>query len=263
MDSLVKKPIIDRAVRSILISQPKPKGDRNPYFDLAQKHNIKIDFRSFIHVEGVSPKEFRKSKVNPLDYSAIIFTSRNSIDHFHDICDALKVKMPQETKYVCSSEAVALYLQKFIQFRKRKVSFGNGRFDRMKELLNKLKSTENFLLPCSDVRNAQLPGFLEENNFKYKEAIFYRTVCSDLSDLADIFYDMIVFFSPSGLRSLYQNFPDFEQNNTRIAAFGKATREAVEEHNLRVDVSAPAPESPSMASAIDRYVTKVNAAAVE
>jgi len=259
MEIIETKPIVDREIRSILISQPAPPvGVRSPYDEIVKKHDIKVDFRAFIHVEGVTLKEFRKSRTNPLDFSAIILTSRNSIDHFFRICTELKIKMPQEMKYICSSETVALYLQKFIQYRKRKVSFGNGKSKTLYDLLNKYKSTERFLFPCSNVRKDDIPTYLKENEFDYAEAVFYKTVASDLSDLQNIFYDMIVFFSPTGLKSLFDNFPDFEQNHTRIAAYGESTSKKVEEYNLRLDIKAPAPGTPSMTSAIDQYIKLVN-----
>ena len=248
----------DLRVESILISQPKPETEKSPYFDLAKKFNVKIDFRPFIQVEGISSKDFRKSRLNINDFSAIIFTSRNSIDHFFRICEELRVKMSQETKYFCVSEAIALYLQKYTQYRKRKVFYGNGDLKDMYKLMLKHKDGGKFLLPCSDIHKKDLPNFLKKNKIVYSEAIIYRTVASDLSDLEDIFYDMIVFFSPSGIQSLYHNFPDFKQNTTRIAAFGPATSKAVIDAGLRLDVKAPMPNAPSMTMAIEKYLNKVN-----
>jgi uroporphyrinogen-III synthase len=222
---------------------------------LARKHNIKIDFRQFIHVECISAKEFRKTRINPLDYTAVIFTSRNAISHFFRVCGEMRIKMPDTTKYFCASEAIALYLQKFILYRKRKVFFSkisspNG----LQTILKKHKKKEKFLLPCSANRKSALAKHLKENDFKYAEADIYETVASDLSDLENIYYDMIVFFSPLGLKSLFINFPDFKQKDTRIAAFGPTTSKAVIEHGLNLDVKAPAPESPSMTMAIHRYI---------
>lgn len=242
-------------VGSILISQPKPKSEKSPYYTLAKKYGITVDFRQFIEVEGITSKEFRKHRISPLDYSAIIFTSRNSISHFFRLCEASRIKMPQETKYFCASEAIALYLQKFILYRKRKVFYPKtGRQMALKDILKKHLKKEKFLLPCSENRKEDLPQFLKTNSFKYAEVPIYRTVASDLSDLEEIFYDMIVFFSPLGVKSLYTNFPGFEQKKTRIAAFGPTTARIVAEHNLRLDVKAPAPGITSMTMAIEKYL---------
>ncbi|MGB1205399.1 MAG: uroporphyrinogen-III synthase [Chitinophagales bacterium] len=248
-----------KVVRSILISQPKPKNNKSAYFDLARKHNIKIDFRPFIHVEGISAKDFRKTRIHLPDYSAVIFTSRNAISHFFRICEEMRISMPDTTKYFCASEAIALYLQKFIQYRKRKVFFSkisspNG----LQTILKKHKKKETFLLPCSANRKSALSVFLNNNKFNYADADIYETVASDLSDLEDIYYDMIVFFSPLGLKSLFINFPDFKQKDTRIAAFGPTTSKAVIDRGLHLDVKAPAPESPSMTMAIHRYIKSLN-----
>lgn len=247
-----------KKVKSILISQPAPENGKSPYFDLAKKHNIKIDFRPFIHVEGVPWKEFRKERKDPLEYTAIIFTSKNAIEHFFRVCKEAKKEMPATTKYFCRSEAIALYLQKFIQYRKRKVFYGKGPLKGLQDLLKKHKANEKFMLPCSDVNTRAFPDFLRENEFDYDEAVIYKTVSSDLSDLENIFYDMIVFFSPLGLKSLYENFPKFEQNNTRLAIFGPATAKCTEDYGLYIDIKAPAPESPSMTMAIDKYVKVAN-----
>ncbi len=257
MDAPLNGDEFRRQVKSILISQPKPA--RSPYFSLAEKHAVQIDFRSFIHVEGVSAKVFRKKRVNPLDYSAIIFTSRNAISHFFRVCEEMRVKMPQDTKYFCASEAIALFLQKFVVYRKRKVFFGKkGTLASLKEIMKKHVNKEKFLLPCSESRKSDLPEFLETNGFNYQVAPIYDTVPSDLSDLEDIYYDMIVFFSPLGVKSLFHNFPNFKQNKTRIAAFGPTTAKAVAEYELRLDVKAPSPGSPSMTMAIEKYLKEVN-----
>lgn len=245
-------------VKSILISQPEPENGKSPYYDLAKKYNLTVKFRQFIHVEGVSTKEVRKQRIVPTDYSAVIFTSRNSIDHFFRICDELRVKMSQETKYFCISEAIALYLQKYIQYRKRKVIFGDGKLKSLEKQLLKHKKTEKILLPCSETRKEDLPQFLKKNGFDYTEAVFYRTVASDLSDLEHVNFDIIVFFSPSGVESLFKNFPNFKQNDTRIAAFGPATTKAIEDAGLHLDIKAPVPKAPSMAMAIEQYLKKVN-----
>lgn len=245
------------SVSNILISQPEPENKKSPYFDIAKKHDITVDFRPFIHVEGVPAKDFRKKKINLVDYSSIILTSRSAIDHYFRICEEMRVQMPHETKYFCTSEAIALYLQKYIQYRKRKVFYGTGRQASLLELLMKHKD-ENFLFPCSDVRKDDIPNFLTENGFSFSEAIIYRTVVSDLSDLKEIKYNMIVFFSPSGIKSLFENFPDFVQDKTRIAVFGPTTKKSAEDAGLRIDIHAPSPESPSMTMAIEKYLLKVN-----
>lgn len=244
-------------VKSILVSQPKPESEKSPYFDLAKKYGLKIDFRPFIHVEGVPAQEFRTSRVNILDHSAIIFTSRNAVDHFYRMCESLRVTVPDTMKYFCISESTAYYLQKYVVYRKRKIFFGKQSFNDLIDVMKKHPG-ESFLLPCSDILKPLIPQLLEENKFNYTKAIFYKTVCSDLSDLADVNYDMLVFFSPSGIKSLVQNFPDFKQNKTRIAAFGNTTSASVEQHGLKLDVKAPAPGFPSMTMAIENYVKNAN-----
>lgn len=244
-------------VKSILVSQPKPESDRSPYFDLAEKYGLKVDFRPFIHVEGLPSQEFRKSRVNILDHTAIIFTSRNAVDHFYRMCESLRVTVPDTMKYFCISESTAYYLQKYVVYRKRKIFHGKLAFKDLVDLMKKHKD-EKFLLPCSDILKPEIPRLLEDNGFNYTKATFYRTVCSDLSDLADVNYDMLVFFSPSGIKSLFQNFPEFKQNATRIAAFGTTTSNAVESHGLNLDVKAPAPGFPSMTMAIENYIKEIN-----
>lgn len=244
-------------VKSILVSQPQPEGDKSPYFDLAKKYNLKIDFRPFIQVEGVPAREFRKDKINIAEYTAILFNSRNAIDHFFRMCEEMRVEMPIDTKYFCISENIGVYVQKYIQMRKRKIFFGNGKMDDLLPYMMKHK-TEKFLMPCSDVMSG---GFVEEAQkikINIQQAVMYRTVSSDLSDLADIKYDILAFFSPSGIKSLFENFPDFEQGNTRLAGFGKQTHAAISEKDLRLDIPAPTPESPSMTMAIEAYIKKVN-----
>lgn len=244
-------------VKSILVSQPKPEGDRSPYFDLAKKYKLKVDFRPFIHVEGVDVQEFRKEKVNLLDHTAVIFTSRNAVDHFFRMAEELRITVPDSLKYFCISESTAFYLQKYVVYRKRKIFHGKQRFADLIDVMKKHKS-ENFLLPCSDILKKDIPELLEKNKFKYTKAVFYRTVASDLSDLEDVYYDMLVFFSPAGIESLFKNFPDFKQNDTRIAAFGPTTTKAVESHGLVVNVKAPNPQAPSMTMAIENYVKEMN-----
>lgn len=244
-----------KTVRTILVSQPKP--EKSPYYELEKKYGLQIDWRPFIHVEGVDVKEFRKFRVRPNEFSAVIFTSKNSVDHFFRICEEMRIKMSQETKYFCITEAIANYLQKFIVYRKRKVFFGNRSIEDLATPLKKHKA-ETFLLPCSNLGAKDVTQFLEENHFNWKDALMYRTLSSDLSDLSDVTYDVLVFFSPQGIQSLYENFPDFKQNDTRIAVFGNSTRHAVEERGLKANIKAPAPEAPSMAMALELYLQKSN-----
>ena len=244
-------------VKTILVSQPEPKIENSPYFDLIEKQKVKIDFRPFIHVEGVSAKEIRQQKVDLNNYTAIILTSRNAIDHFFRVAEEMRFKVPDTMKYFCLSEAVAFYLQKYVVYRKRKIYVGKRTFSELAPLIKKYKD-EKFLLPNTDKVKDEVPSSLDALGVDWKQAIFYKTVISDLSDLADVYYDILVFFSPSGIDSLFHNFPDFKQNNTRIAVFGETTIKAVEERGLRVDIAAPTPETPSMTMALEKYIEKVN-----
>lgn len=245
-----------KRIKTILISQPKP--ERSPYFDLEKKWKIKIDWRPFIHVEPVSEKEFRKNRLRPDEFTAIIFTSKNSIENFFRLCEDMRVKMSQQTKYFCLTESIANYLQKFIIYRKRKVFVGIRKIADLNQALIKHRETERFFLPCSNLGAKQVVNYLEENEFEFKEAMMYKTVSSDLSDLSDITYDVLVFFSPLGIKSLYENFPEFKQNETRMAVFGNSTSKAVEERGLKINIKAPMPEIPSMSMAIDKYLQKSN-----
>ena len=244
-------------VKSVLVSQPKPETDKSPYFDLAEMCKVKVDFRPFIHVEGVPSKEFRQQRINLLDFDAVIFTSRNAVDHYFRAAEEARVKIPDDMKYFCISESTAFYLQKYIVYRKRKIFFGQQTFSDLITIIKKYKECK-FLLPCSDILRPDIPKLLDDNGIKYQPATLYRTVCSDLSDLKDVNYDVLVFFSPSGIKSLYQNFPQFKQNNTRIAVFGPTTAKAAEEAGLKIDIAAPQPESPSMTKALELYIKKVN-----
>lgn len=243
-------------VKSILISQPKP--ERSPYYELENKYGLKIDWRPFIHVEAVTEKEYRKQRVRPDEFTAIVLTSKNAVDHFFRMCEAMRIRMSQETKYFCLTEAVANYLQKFIIYRKRKVFAGKRTILDLKPYLLKHKAKERFLLPCSNLGSKAVSKFLDDNDFNWKEGMMYRTVSSDLSDLEDITYDVLVFFSPLGIKSLYDNFPDFKQNQTRIAVFGNSTSQAVEERGLQINIKAPAPETPSMTMALEKYLRASN-----
>ncbi|MFN0047720.1 MAG: uroporphyrinogen-III synthase [Cytophagales bacterium] len=244
-------------VSSILVTQAKPTDENSPYFVFAKKHNIKIDFRPFIDIEGVPYKEFRKQKIEISDYTAVIFTSRNAVDHFFKICKDGKVEIAPTVKYFCVSEQTANYLQKYIVLRKRKIFTGLKTAADLFEIMKKHK-TEKFLYPCSDIRNDELPVFLKNNDFNYVEAIMYNTVPSDLSDLTDVKYDVLVFFSPSGINSLFHNFPDFVQDATRIAVFGPTTGKAARDAGLILDIEAPMPNAPSMTGALDLYIKESN-----
>ena len=244
-------------VKTILVSQPEPKIENSPYFDLQEKQRVKIDFRPFIHVEGVSAKEIRHQKIDLSDYTAIILTSRNAVDHFFRVADEMRFDVPDTMKYFCQSEAVAFYLQKYVVYRKRKIYVGKRNFLDLIPLIKKYKD-ETFLLPSTDKLKPQVPKALNDLGVNWKQATFYKTVISDLSDLENVFYDVLVFFSPSGIDSLFHNFPDFQQKDTRIAVFGNTTIKAVENKGLRVDIAAPTPETPSMTMALEKYIQTVN-----
>ena len=244
-------------IRKILVSQPQPENNKSPYFDLASKHNLKIDFRPFIHVEGVSAREFRQDKVDLGAHSAVIFTSKTSIDHYFRIAEETRTNIPDTMKYFCISEATAYYLQKYIVYRKRKIFFGNGQITDLIETMYKHKD-EKFLLPLSAAHKEEIPVLLKKHSFNFSKAVLYRTECSDLSDLADVNYDILVFYSPSGIKSLFQNFPDFKQNNTKIASFGAKTAKAAEEAGLRLDIMAPQPQAPSMTMALENFIIDYN-----
>lgn len=246
-----------RKVKSILVTQEAPTDPNSPYFKLAEKFNLKIDFRPFIQVEAVQVKEFRKQKIDILQHSAVIFTSRHSVDHFFSICQELKLEMPPEMKYFCISDQTSNYLQKYIVIRKRKIFSGLKDTKDLLEIIKKHKN-EKFLFPCSDIRKNDIPDFLQSNGFQFTEAIMYHTVAADLSDLKNVYYDILAFFSPSGINSLFVNFPDFEQNNTRIAAFGPTTAKAVKDASLTLDIEAPLPNAPSMTGALELYIKSAN-----
>ncbi|MEX0312836.1 MAG: uroporphyrinogen-III synthase [Allomuricauda sp.] len=244
-------------VKTILVSQPEPKIENSPYSRLIEKEKVKVDFRPFIHVEGVQAKSVRQQKIDLNNFTAIVLTSRNSVDHFFRIAEEMRFKVPDTMKYFCQSEAVAYYLQKYVVYRKRKIYVGKRTFNELVPLIKKYKD-EKFLLPSSDTLKATVPQALDELQVDWKRGIFYKTVISDLSDLRDVYYDVLVFFSPSGIESLLKNFPDFEQNNTRIAVFGNSTVKAATEAGLRIDIQAPTPETPSMTMALQKYITSVN-----
>ncbi len=240
-----------------MVSQPKPASAKSPYFDLADKANVQVDFRPFIQIEGVSSKEFRQTRIQILDHSGVIFTSRTAIDHFFRICQEMRVTVPDSLKYFCISEAAAFYLQKYIVYRKRKIFYGNGMFSDLVEIMKKHKD-EKFLVPLSHIHKQDIPQLLEASGYDFTKAILYKTVSSDLSDLKDVNYDILVFFSPSGIKSLIQNFPEFEQNHTKIASFGPTTAKAVKEAGLRLDIEAPTIQAPSMTMALEQFIKKYN-----
>jgi uroporphyrinogen-III synthase len=244
-------------VKTILVSQPAPKADHSPYLELSEKQKVKIDFRPFIHVEGVQAKEVRAQKIDLKKYTAIILTSRNAVDHFFRIAEEMRFSVPDDMKYFCESEAVAYYLQKYVVYRKRKIYVGERNFVDLVKTIKKYKD-EQFLLPSSDKLKDIVPETLNSLGVNWDRGIFYKTVMSDLSDLTDVFYDILVFFSPSGIESLFKNFPDFKQNNTRIAAFGDTTIKAATDAGLIINIPAPTPETPSMTMALEKYIMEVN-----
>lgn len=244
-------------VKTILVSQPEPKIENSPYNDIQQKYKVKIDFRSFIHVEGVSAKDVRAQKIDLNHYNAIILTSKNSVDHFFRVAEEMRYKVPEDLRYFCQSEAIAFYLQKYVVYRKRKIYVGQKDFADMTQLFKKYKD-EKYLLPSSDQLNADIPQTLNSLKIDWTAGTFYKTVMSDLSDLADVYYDVLAFFSPTGIKSLFKNFPDFKQNNTRIAVFGSTTQKEALDHGLRIDIMAPTPETPSMTMALEKYLAEIN-----
>jgi len=244
-------------VKSILVSQPAPKTENSPYLELSEKQKVKIDFVPFIHVEGVSAKEVRTQKIDLHNYSAIILTSRNAVDHFFRIAEEMRFSVPDSMKYFCQSEAVAYYLQKYVVYRKRKIYVGQRTFPDLIKIIKKHKE-EKFLLPSSDKLKEIVPTYLNEIEITWDRAILFKTVVSDLSNLEDVFYDILVFFSPSGIDSLFKNFPDFKQNNTCIAVFGNSTVKAATGAGLKCSIQAPTPETPSMTMALEKYIIEAN-----
>jgi uroporphyrinogen-III synthase len=244
-------------IRKVLVSQPEPTTGKSPYFDLAEKTGVQIDFRPFIHVEPVSGKDFRCQKISIPDHSAIVFTSRTAIDHFFRIAQENRVNIIDDMKYYCISEAAAFYLQKYIVYRKRKIFNADGKFTGLIEIMSKHKD-EKYLVPVSDVHKEEITDLLDKGNFNYTKAVMYRTVSSDLSDLSEVDYDVLVFFSPSGIASLLKNFPNFKQEEIKIASFGSSTAKAVEDAGLRLDIRVPNPQAQSMTMALDQFITDYN-----
>ena len=244
-------------VKTILVSQPAPKTENSPYLELSEKQKVKIDFRQFIHVEGVNAKDVRAQKIDLSKYTAIILTSRNAVDHFFRIAEEMRFTVPDSMKYFCESEAVAYYLQKYVVYRKRKIYVGEKTFIDLVKTIKKYKD-EKFLLPSSDKLKDIVPETLNELGVNWDRGVFYKTVVSDLSDLENVFYDILVFFSPSGIDSLFKNFPDFKQNKTRIAVFGNTTVKAANLAGLKCNIEAPTPETPSMTMALEKYIIEAN-----
>ena len=244
-------------VKSILVSQPSPTIENSPYYQLKTKRKVKIDFVPFIHVEGVGAREVRQQKIDLSKFSAIILTSRNAVDHFFRVAEEMRFPIPNALKYFCLSEAVAFYLQKYVVYRKRKIYVGGRTFDDLSLQIAKYNE-ESYLIPCSNALSPAIPKKLNDLGVKWVQGTFYKTVISDLSSLKNVYYDVLVFFSPSGIESLFSNFPDFKQKDTRIAAYGNSTLKAAKDAGLRIDISAPAPKVSSMSRALDIYIEKVN-----
>ena len=245
-------------VKTILISQPKPENDKNPYYDLSKKYNLIEDFRQFIKIEGLPVKDFRNQRIDILEHKAVILTSRLAVDHYFRMCNEMRVTVPESMKYFCINEATAYYLQKYIQYRKRKIFFGHQTIRDLVDVIKKNKD-EKFLLPASDVHREQICEFLDAIGIKYTKAVMYSTVSADLSDIKNLNdYDLLVFFTSAGINSLKQNFPNFKQGNTRIACFGTSTSETLKKLGYRLDIYAPNPKNPSMSGAIDDYLKEAN-----
>lgn len=245
-------------IRKVLVSQPKPTSEKSPYFDIIEKYGVEIVFRPFIKVESVSAKEFRQQKVSILDHTAVIFTSRHAIDHFFHLCSELRVTVPEDMKYFCVTETIALYIQKYVQYRKRKVFFGaTGKIDDLLPSMLKHK-TEKYFVPMSDVHTDEIKNLLDKSNLQHTEAVMYRTVGNDFAPEEPFDYDMLVFFCPAGIHSLMKNFPNFKQGDIVIASFGPTTAKAVRDAGLRLDLEAPTVQTPSMTAALDMYIKEHN-----
>ena len=246
-----------KAIKKILITQPRPDSEKSPYFELGRKYNVELDFYPFIKLEGIPARDFRKQKIEIQNYTGIIFTSRNAIDHFFRMCEEMKVNISQATKYFCITEAVALYLQKFILYRKRKVFYGaDGTNKSMFDVINKHKANEKFLYVCSEnQQDNEIVNWLKANNCEFTLAFMYRSVSSDVKEiLQKNEYDVICFFTPSGVKSLFDNIPKYKQNGTVIGAFGNNTSKAIEDAGLKLEIKAPQPQTPSMVAALEQFL---------
>ena len=244
-------------VSKILVSQPRPATEKSPYFSIAEKHNVQIDFCSFIKVEGVTAKEFRQQKVSILDHTAIVFLSRHAIDHFFTLCKELRVTIPDDMKYFCLSETISLYIQKYVQYRKRKVHFGNGHIQDLEPLFAKYK-TEKYFVPASNVHNDDLNQLFDKYGIQHSQAEMYRTVSTEIAPEYIKSFDMLIFFSPHGIDSLKKNVPDYVQGEQLVACFGNVTAEYIKEHGLRLDLEAPSAAATNMPAALDAYLTANN-----
>ncbi len=243
-------------IKKVLISQPKPSSDKSPYYRIQESQDVDIVFRPFFKVEPLTAKEFRQQKVNILDYTAVVFTSRHAIDHFFTLAKEMRITIPEDMKYFCMIETIALYIQKYIQYRKRKVFFGTtGKIDDLIPTMLKHK-TEKFLVPLSSVHNDDIKNLLDAKKLNHTECVMYRTVSNDFTEeeKAQFDYDLLAFFSPTGVKALLKNFPDFKQGDIRIGTFGAATAATVKEEGLRLDFEAPTQEYPSMSSALEAYL---------
>lgn len=258
-NGVTKVDVQAKVIQKILITQPRPESDKSPYFELSRKYSLEVEFQPFIRLEGIPAREFRKQKIDIPYYTGVIFTSRNAIDHFFRTCDEMKVNVSQDTKYFCITEAVALYLQKFILYRKRKVFYGaDGTNKSMFDVVNKHKNNEKFLYVCSEnQQDNEIVNWLKANNCEYALGFMYRTQSNDVKELlAKNHFDIICFFTPSGIKSLFDNMPMFKQNGTVIGAFGGNTLRAAEEAGLTLEIKAPQPQAPSMVAALDRYLSE-------
>ncbi len=245
-------------IKKILVSQPQPTSEKSPYFEIASKYGVEVVFRPFIKVESLSAKDFRQQKVSVLDYTAVVFTSRNAIDHFFSLCKELRVTIPEDMKYFCITETIALYIQKYVQYRKRKVFFGaTGKIDDLLPAMVKHKN-EKYLVPLSDVHNDEITHLLDSKKLIHKEVVMYRTVSNDFKEDEPFDYDMLIFFSPSGIHALLKNFPEFNQKDIAIGTFGPATAQAAKDAGLRLDLEAPSPQYPSITAALDDFVKRQN-----
>ena len=245
-------------IKKILVSQPQPTTEKSPYFDISEKYNVKIDFRPFIKVEPIFAKEFRTQRISILDFSAIIFNARHGIDHFFRLCEEMRITIPETMKYFCVTESVAVYLQRYIHFRKRKVFYGaTGKLPELVTIMNK-HLDEKYLLVTSDVQNEETMALFEKTKINLTKAVMYKTVSNDFGPDEEFDYDMLIFFSPVGIGSLLKNFPDFVQNDIQIGCFGATTAQAVHDAGLRLDIEAPLPGVPSMTMALENYLKEVN-----
>ena len=244
-------------IRSVLISQPKPETEKSPYYEVAKSQKVSLEFKPFIHVEGVTAAELRKQKVDFSEYGCVVLTSKSSVDHYFRLAQEMRFSIPETMKYFCASETIALYMQKYIVYRKRKIFHGtNG----VEDLLDNFKKnkTERFLFPCSDKHSDKITDFLNKNKIAFTKAAFYKTVSSDMAGFPVQEFDMIVFFSPNGVESLSKNFPDFKQGDIHVGTFGEGTAQAAEAAGLVVQLKAPMPKAPSMAMALEWYLKQVN-----